>query len=521
MSMGSILGFLIINIGMEMTVLGQSRRAAPMSFPTDPKHLADGVHILFIDKNNGACSDNRDRVSVVNPETPWCGLAAIEEGGGRKFRPGDTIYIKGGEYSMAPLRLFSAGTINRPIKLRSYPGESVTLCGNGASAPALITFFSGADHWLVSNLTIRATAQKKLIDGYHVSGLTLKDCEFGPIPAYGSAVIGLQDCSDVTLDHVKVFGVADITLAAARVTSCDGVTLDQCRRCVIRQCKVGDCGHVGINLRNSADNVIEMNVIENRLHTGAAIINIPGNPGASVGNVFRRNIVRGFNQMTKASEPSGIGLEILYASSNLVCNNLFLNGANDATGLSIVADPTKGEANENRVIHNTFWRTGARGIEIAHFGRIGTKNSIRGNRIYNNIIEVEGGADSRSAPIAMTFHQFEENAGYGNEFKNNLLHGGDAFVVKSRTANAALRRAYTAEALNTTNFAQGNIDGDPRFVQAGSDFHLRQESPAVGAGILIEDSDGDFEGRKRTGRCDLGAYQSEFKQSPGIGKPGS
>src|SRR6266478_3234616 len=100
---------------------------------TDPKHLAYNRHILFIDKGNPHCSDSGGRTAAMNPATPWCGPAGLIENHGGKFKPGDTVYIKGGDYTTAPFGVTSSGSSDKPITLCPYPGDRVTI--GGASGP--------------------------------------------------------------------------------------------------------------------------------------------------------------------------------------------------------------------------------------------------------------------------------------------------------------------------------------------------------------------------------------------------
>ena len=51
------------------------------------------------------------------------------------------------------------------------------------------------------------------------------------------------------------------------------------------------------------------------------------------------------------------------------------------------------------------------------------------------------------------------------------------------------------------------VVGDPRFVNpVGGDFHLRTNSPALGAGSSVGAPEIDHDGKRRRGRTDIGAY---------------
>jgi hypothetical protein len=52
----------------------------------------------------------------------------------------------------------------------------------------------------------------------------------------------------------------------------------------------------------------------------------------------------------------------------------------------------------------------------------------------------------------------------------------------------------------------GNLTGDPGFVSP-SDFHLAPGSKAIDAADLLSTEPTDLDGRPRTGRRDIGAYE--------------
>lgn len=471
---------------------------------TDPNNLADNTRVLFIDKNNASCSDSGARSAALNPNTPWCTPTGMNENNGRKFQPGDVVYVKAGDYSIAPLALYSAGSSGSAISWRPYPGDSVTIRGTGAST-ALITLMAGANYWTIDGLNFTDSSANLLFDVNQSSGLTVRNARFGPGRS-GSSLIRLSGGGSNSLfENNDIFCVS----GSSGVAGGDGIIFDNVQNSVVRNNRFGNCGHVSLNLRNSGNNLVERNTIENGLHTSAAIINIPGNPGSSSGNIFRQNLVRNFN--TNPSEPSlpGIGLEILYASNNSVYNNIFTAGANSATGLTIAADSSIGQSNNNKVYNNTFYQTGGRGIDIGNFGSSGSSNGVTGNKIYNNIIVNTDNSSNRNAPIVLNFPAFEENNGYGNEIKNNLLIAGDATVVKSRGANAALRFSYTAANLNTQTFAANNLNSDPQFASTGASFPLSSNSPAGNAGFCQGEVNSDYNGNSRpSSGCDIGAFES-------------
>ncbi|HUN82353.1 MAG TPA: right-handed parallel beta-helix repeat-containing protein, partial [Phycisphaerae bacterium] len=463
--------------------------------------------------NNPHCSDTAGRTSALNPATPWCSPAGLTENRGALFQPGDTIYIKSGDYKTGPCSVTTAGTPDHPIVLRPYPGDRVTIRGARGACDALISLKRAA-YWTIDSLTMISSTQGRVIEATDANGLMVRNCQLTLGPQRDTVVVHLVNSSNAVIENNTFIGIAD-ALRRHTPTTSDGLLLDNSHHCTIRNCRFADCGHIALNLRNSGTNVVEKNTIENRLHTAMAIGNIPGNPGSASGNIIRANTIRKFNLVPITPKLPGIGIEILYASNNLICNNLIYEGGNNSTGIFIGADPGKGRATGNKIYNNTICWPGGRGIDLANFGAIGTKNGIADNKVFNNIISgitTPAAVDnelSRSAPIAMTFPGFEENLGYGNEIKNNLLSGADSTLVKSRDANCRLKRSYSLESLSAAGFTRGNITGDPRFVAPGKDFHLGPSSPARRAGIPLREVDTDFDGRARAPReNDIGAFQS-------------
>jgi hypothetical protein len=69
--------------------------------------------------------------------------------------PGDTIYVRGGTYSLPSQAVFTrSGTSSNPIKIQNYPGETATLDGAANSTPyghSIIRLY-GASWWIIDGL---------------------------------------------------------------------------------------------------------------------------------------------------------------------------------------------------------------------------------------------------------------------------------------------------------------------------------------------------------------------------------
>lgn len=422
---------------------------------------------IYIDGSHPRCSDSRDRVSAMSSDTPWCSPAALDESRSRRVKPGDIICVKGGDYTIKPIRLYSVGFKDKPITIAALPGATVTIRGSSLKYESLITFGVGANYWTLDGFNIVGYEKidkgrlyiPKLIDAQQSTGHVLRNLTLGPVQGkddigFGfrwsnqptneswACVVQWATMNECLVDNVTILGIDSPANVVIDRNASDGLLMDNCKANVIRNSCFGDCGHVALDLRNSPVNVIEHNLIENRLHTGAAIINIPGNAGDSTGNIFRHNIVRRYNESPSYSTIGGIGLQILHAGDNLVCDNLIHDGGNDATGISVSTDPTRGRADRNRVYHNTIYRPGGRGVEIGHFGPAASYCAASDNEIIHNLIlcDVPPGdapnALSRSAPVALTLPDLEKS---GTIIRANMLRSIDGIGIRWRDENAKLR----------------------------------------------------------------------------------
>jgi uncharacterized repeat protein (TIGR01451 family) len=198
---------------------------------------------------------------------------------------------------------------------------------------------------------------------------------------------------------------------------------------------------------------------------------IAGGFGAAImGNVssptIERNVFR--NNSCDEQRLSGV-VAFINNSSPQIVNNVFENNA--CRAVNIYSDRT----NTSQVINNTF--VGNRSaIIIDRFDK--PSETYRNNILVKNSIgfEMEPGL-ALEMPVAWT---------------NNLLFDNavDYQVVANPTG---------------TN---GNISADPLFVnQAAGNYHLRDGSPAIGAGSASGAPSIDFDGAARTAPVDIGAFE--------------
>jgi hypothetical protein len=139
-----------------------------------------------------------------------------------------------------------------------------------------------------------------------------------------------------------------------------------------------------------------------------------------------------------------------------------------------------------------------------------------------------GGATASNSPLTLTNVTFSGNSGgYGGSaldvrdgsstLTNCILWGNHGIPIDSVSSSSMT----VADSIVEGGWAgEGNLDADPRFVDAGNgDFHLQAASPAIDAGTAAGAPDTDLDGNRRpldgdgdgTPGVDMGAY--EFKAS--------
>ncbi len=88
---------------------------------SDYLNLANEVDILFVDGDNGDCSDAYSRVQAMNGSTPLCNLDSAMD----KVESGDTVYVLGGTYRG---RFdFQDNILTDKVTFAAYPGETAIL----------------------------------------------------------------------------------------------------------------------------------------------------------------------------------------------------------------------------------------------------------------------------------------------------------------------------------------------------------------------------------------------------------
>lgn len=186
---------------------------------------------------------------------------------------------------------------------------------------------------------------------------------------------------------------------------------------------------------------------------------------------FHHNVVDGVGK-------HGINLADGSGSNIRVFDNLVLN--TQYSGLRINSVDLKGA----KVYNNTFFNTSLKGASD-FYGTLSNDWGLKAGSVdfVNNILRPAPGTRYTGGSVGF--------GGTEGSWSNDLWFGGMEGVP---------------------DFAQAPVAADPKFVAAGSDFHLHAGSPAINAGsgavsALVKD---DLESRRRPklGAYDIGAYEA-------------
>lgn len=401
-----------------------------------------------------------------------------------QFQSGDTIEVKSGTYTTAGFWLSGAGSATQPITLTF--DKYTYLKGSGTAA--LISMGAGTDYWTIDGLHAKSATNSRIFDVYKASHNVLRNCTLGPVPNNGCVVL-LSNATGWTIDHCTITAWAGGLLTSPVGVTSEGLWCDSCDGCIIQNSTFNDAGHIALSLNNSPGNIVSVCTICNHLHTGIGIGDLPNIASHSTNNVVQHCTIKHYNERPSWPDIPGIGIELTNSSGNTVQYCVIRDGRNGATGIALGCDPTKGVSANQTIRNNTIYKPGGRGIELANFGAdIGDKNGITGNIIERNIITGIGAPAagdnqaSRNAPICITASNWPERDGYGNVLTGNVIYVPNGIGMKLRENDCILRQNYPVTLLNGWKWADGNVNVNPGFVLAGSNFNLRSTSPVPECG---------------------------------------
>lgn len=291
-----------------------------------------------------------------------------------------------------------------------------------------------------------------------------------------------------------------------------------------------------------------------------------GGSGLSQHMILRNNKIT-YNHFKIGSWGNGgYGIKVTNAANITLANNVIHDGGLNGCGIEIIGghvditDEFFSISNIN-ILHNTLYRAGSQAISIRNTpnaaGAI-PANGITGTRVINNLIykinplfAQVSNLNNPKRELHLQFPNFEENAGYGNVFWNNLFvpERGDGLSIGSCNfghwlmnggqdgswicyvspltsgcqwntcplnagCEVPTRYKYSGASFNSLQpYVQNNIDAtsaSPMFVNAAdANFHLVSGSPAINNAMPLPEVLTDFDGvvRAQGGGCTIGAFE--------------
>jgi parallel beta-helix repeat protein len=244
-------------------------------------------------------------------------------------------------------------------------------------------------------------------------------------------------------------------------------------RHTIRGNRVTDCSYVGIQLENAFNSVVENNLITNAQAAGIIVINYASDIGCKAGGELNQ-----FGDTKGTGDCRGLNLNT-NVQQNIIINSGDVGGivSYDSSGVNVYQNLVYGS---NVALYVT---------NIAKF----SKNwDVRNNIFANN---------------SRTGLSIADPASLSWENNNLFYHPANKNVFEVRYPASTFYPF--AEWQKKYKLGQNSIEADPLFINPDSfDFHLKPQSPALGAGVNLNIST-DFDGHPRSAgsAVDIGPYQ--------------
>ena len=384
---------------------------------------------------------------------------------------GDTVYIKAGTYNerVVPQNSGSAGSC---ITYTAYPGETVTIDGNGVSVPEDegLFYIHGKSYIKVSGLRVVNSAQAGIYVDASSNNITIQGNYTNNT---GSSGIGVWNSSSIIIDGNEVESSCsngwqeNITVAG---TSSFEVKNNHVHNELAGYKKEGICIKDG-----SANGKAYGNHVH---HTWAVGIYVDAWDKHTYNIDVFQNIVHDSRNdgFTVASEMGGL-LEDIRIYNNVAYNNSFLGISISRNGAAS-AHPMR----NIKVINNTLYQNGLSGWG----GGIGVGNPDVQDIVFRNNIcsqnlsfQIVVGTDVPAQELTID---------------HNLIDGFREYIDEG------------ASEIRGSDY----VEGDPKFVNSsGADFHLQGTSPAIDKGSSLDAPMNDYDGniRPQGGGYDIGACE--------------
>jgi len=429
--------------------------------------------VLYVDNTNPSCTDSGSGTQSI----PYCTINK----GAQVATAGQTVQVAAGTYSELAT-VGHSGSAGSPIVLTAAPGATVTVTGAAnafkASSKSYVTiqgftvtnttsygiYVTGSSNVTVSGNTVSGTAAA----GIYVTGSS-SNVTVDSNNVSGSATYGIYDngSPNSTISNNTVSGTTSYGIQAA---STSGVTISGNNVSAAGQQVSGETKY-GIKFTAMSNSLASGNVSHDNSEAGI-FLDATTNNVEVTGNTTYGN-ARGYARAAPGIDVRGY--------SNTIDRNV--SHDNEDSGLQFYTG-----SHDNLVVDNLTYNNGDHGID--DLGSTGQR--IISNTVYNNVaagINVEGSSTGATiednisvdnginSPRTKSNIRVDANSTSGTTVNYNLVYlsvSGQVMYVwgsSSYTSLAAFQSATGQEA--------NGLQGDPQWVNTGSNFHLTSGSPAI------------------------------------------
>ena len=294
-------------------------------------------------------------------------------------------------------------------------------------------------------------------------------------------------------------------------TTEDGLVLQAGTDWEIHDNYFGYWAHTNLSIRGLGDEMVEGIKIYRNYFTTIGTNNGRAIGGfAYIGSVNPNNPVELYNNIIDQSSNSST-FDIPYGK---VYNNIFYGVRGREDDPSISAHGLRltgriGNPEYMQIFNNIFANNKGHGLEFRHST---SYNNIANNIIANNIFYNNEGYNFTWSNGVASNVQFNADRGsvniHNNEFYNNLFYSS-----KTNMPIRVYGTAMTVEAFNALDgsgnqryITEGNVTGDPLFIDPYGDFRITLGSPALGQGIAPL-SEYDHGGTKWKNPPSIGSFE--------------
>ena len=399
--------------------------------------------------NQAACNDSWEGTETK----PWCTIqkAAIFAD------PGDTVYVKAGNYPENVLIETSGSVSGGYIEFRNYDRDVVSL--NPGSFTA----------WSKSHIILR--------------GFKIKN---PPPERPGIEFSG--NGSYVEIRNNEVTGCRNSDAAAVRVGG------------RMHHFKI-DGNHIHHNNTGSQEalrvheSTHDFEITNNRVNHNTNIgIDVVGwsQYGKPVRGIIRGNI----SHENSISVPWSAGIYLDCPNHMIVEYNISWG---NYRGFELGCEPTGDHSTGNIIRYNIAYGNKQSGIQVGGY----QGGNVHDSEVHNNVFYRNGGAEIG----------FDQTPGSNIKFYNNILYDpGTTLIAGGGDQNIFQYNCYIGKG----GKGQHNITADPLFFDAnGYNFKIKEKSPCIDAGDPATPQGKDFAGssvpvdgnKDGTARADIGVYE--------------